>query len=309
MSTNVVYYPHAIYFGPTGTTVSQLSDIEPGYNFEHLTEFSASQAIPFFTGSHQAAPDIKFSSSQLKSLLDLATDYGVAKSFDTGNVDLEYKAGKNLGVRTPNATAAHIRARGTQNVMLVWESLTAKQGQIAEARCRLVYVQNPQTGLDPMVFTNSLALAQASDILHLFTLGPVKINGTWFYSVEEVSWNNNIVYEEEVSDGDGFLTYCGVKRYSPVLTITARKVDSMGTFGTKGTALSALSCFLRKKFKSGINVPDATAEHIGFTATSGTIKSIACKSSDKTMSTVEIHLQSDVQDTAPFTYSGSTAIS
>src|SRR6185436_20732774 len=116
-------------------------------------EFSASQAVPQFTGTHQAAPDNRFSTSQIKAILDACTDYNVAKDYSgLGNVDVEYKAGINSGVRTPDATLAHIRGRGTNNTMLCWESITARQGQIAELRCRLVHVYNAGSGVDPLVF-------------------------------------------------------------------------------------------------------------------------------------------------------------
>lgn len=308
MPTSVVYYPHAIYL-PGGTVLSQLSDVQPAHNFVDLTEFSASQPVPQFSGTMQASPDNRFGSSQVKAILDVCTDYNIAKDFSgLGNVDLELKAGVNLGVRTPDANLAHIRARGTANTALFWESFTARQGQVVELRCRLVHIFVAASGVDPLVFTNSLALTNASDVAYLFTLGPVKINGTLLNEVEEVTWNNNITYEEVISDGDGFLTYCGVRRTAPTISIKTKDAAAMSLFGTRGTAASAIWVYLRKKLQSQINVADATAEHIKFVGSAGTIKPMNLQSGDNMTQEVMVHLKAAAQNTSPFTVSTISAI-
>lgn len=309
MSTLLVYYPHAIYL-PGGTVISQLSDIQPAHNFMDLTEFSASQPVPQFTGSHQAAPDNRFSTSQVKAILDACTDYNIAKDYSgLGNVDVEYKAGLNLATRTADATTSHIRGRATANTMLIWESFTARQGQIVELRCRLVHVYNASSGVDPLVFTNAVALTNVSAIAYLFTLGLTKINGTSLTAVEEVTWNNNIEYEEVTSDGDGFLSYCGIKRTRPTVSINTLDLTLVNSFGTRGTALSALSVFLRKKLASGLNVADATAQHISLIATVGTVKARQINSGGRTMANVTVDLAASAQNTSPFTVNSATAIS
>lgn len=309
MSTTLVYYPHAIYL-PGGIVISQLSDVQPAHNFMDLTEFSASQAVPQFTGSHQAAPDNRFSTSQVKAILDATTDYNIAKDYSgAGNVDVEYKAGINLGTRTADATLAHIRGRGTANTMLCWESFTARQGQIVELRCRLVHVYNAASGVDPLVFTNGVALTNASAIAYLFTLGIVKINGTTLSAVEEVTWNNNIEYEEVASDGDNFLSYCGIKRFRPTISINCLDLTKVNTYGTRGTALSALSVFLQKKLASAINVAAGTAEHIGLTATVGTVKSRGINSGGRQMTNITVDLAASAQNTSPFAVNSAVAMS
>lgn len=311
MSTTVVYYPHAIYL-PGGTVLTLLSDVQAGHNFQDLTEFAAGQAVPQFTGTHQAAPDNRFSSAQVKAILDATTDYNVAKDYSAlGNVDVEYRAGINLGVRKASGglDTFHIRARAASNTMLCWESFTARQGQIVELKCRLVHVFNLASGVDPLVFTNSVALVQVSALPYLFTLGPVKLNGTFLNAVEEVTWNNNIEYEEVTSDGDGFLSYCGIKKFRPTLSIMTRDLANVSTFGTRGTALSALSCFLRKKLQSGINVADATAEHIKLSGTVGTIKSREAQAGDTTRAQLTVDLMADGPNLNPFAVSTLSAIS
>lgn len=308
MGTTNVYYPHAIIL-PGPVTLTQITNVTPGHNFQDLVEFSAGQVGAQFTGTHQAAPDNRFTTSQLKSILDLCTDFNVAKDLSAGNVDVEFRAGVNLGTRTAAASLAHIRCRSQQNTILCWESLSAKQGQLAEMRCRLASVMNTVTGADPLTVVAGVAVTATPAIVGLYTLGPQKINGTFLTGVMDVSWDNQIGYEEITSDGDGFPTFIGVKRVLPRISITTTDLSVMNTFGTRGTALSALSSFFRKKLASGINVADGTAQHIGLAATTGTVKARQIEGSEPAMAMVTIDLSEPTADTAPFTVSTTTAIS
>jgi len=278
MTTNIVYYPHAIAaYDNTPTllwTLAQLSDVELGHNFQDLTEFVPSLSAPQFTGTHQAAPDCRFTVTQIKTVLDtcIAGNLAIAKDLSAGNVDVEYKAGSNLNIRLVGSA---IRGRMQQNSMLVWESISCRQGQLAEIRCRLVAIYKSATGNDPLVFATGLTLATAPSVAHLFTQGPVKLNGSFVPGATDWMLDNNIEYEEEASDGDGFLTYIGIKRFRPVLTLHTRDSSILATYGTRGTALTSFKAFLRKKLASNINVADATEENIEIGISggaSGTIK-------------------------------------
>lgn len=265
MTTNIVYYPHSVvaYSAVPAEifSLSQLSDVEVGHNFQDLTEHVPSLSAPQFSGTHQAAPDNRFTVKQIKSVLDacIAGNLSIARDLSAGNVDVEYKAGSNLNVRLAGSA---VRARMQENAMLTWESITCRQGQLAEIRCRLAAIYKSSTGNDPLVFTGGLTVAATVGLQHLFTQGPVKLNGSFVPGVTDWTLDNNIEYEEEASDGDGFLTYLGVKRFRPVLTLHTRDASVLATYGSRGTALTAFKSFLRKKLASNINILDATQENI-----------------------------------------------
>src|SRR3989304_3622984 len=88
---DIVYYPHAIY-APGIFTITQISDVEPGHNFQDLSEFAAGQVGPQFTGSHMASPDHRFTTTQIKSVLDACDVYNIAKDLSGTSVDTEFKA-------------------------------------------------------------------------------------------------------------------------------------------------------------------------------------------------------------------------
>lgn len=308
MSTSRVYYPHGIYIAGLAS-FTQISGVRPMHDAEDLIELAAGQPGPQYTGTHQAKPGIPFRTTQLKDLLDLtlvAANHNICKDLSAGNVDLEFKAGSQLNVRLADATLQHIRARMASNAMITWESISARQGGLAEAQVRLACIYNSATGSDPLVFTNTVALSITSAINHLFTLGPIKLNGSFIEGVQEATLDNQVEYEVVLDGGFGFPAYIAIKTYKPRLRFLARDTRVMNTYGTRGTALSALSFFLRKKLESGHEVPDATEEHIKFTATTGTIK--VREVGDDSSAEVTVDLKMPAQSTACFEIDTTAAI-
>jgi len=301
----IVYYPHAIIASTVlANPITVLSDVEPSHNFQDLTEFAAGQVGPQFTGTHMASPDNRFSTPQLKDILDacLAGDYGIARDLSTTIADIEYKAGDKFGARVADITAAHLRMRMQANAMLSWESLSARQGALAEIRCRIVATFNSATGNDPLMATSAVALSATSAVQQLYTLGPVRLNGTVMEGVQDAQLDNNIDYEECAGDGDAFLSYVGIANYRPVFTFHSRNLLYLDTYGERGTALSSWYWWLKKKVASGINVADATVEHILFSATTGTIKARRIQAGGKPMAEVTVDLTQSAQNVAAFTF-------
>lgn len=130
MSTDVVFYPHAIssdlYQGSNLFQLTNIFDVAPSHNFRDLVEFAASQVGPYFSGTHMASPDIRFSTHQLGTLLSVtvAGDYYIARNLGGYVTDLHYKAGTNLGTRYADNASQHFRLRADRNSMLVVESIS-----------------------------------------------------------------------------------------------------------------------------------------------------------------------------------------
>jgi hypothetical protein len=312
MPTSVVYYPHAIDLAGAGTLV-QISDVTPSHNFQDLTEFAASDPSPSFTGTHMASPDNRFNTSQIKTLLDVVKTgasgkLNVVRDLSDGIVLVEFKAGENLGSRLGAADNQGIALSMTSNAGVWWESLRARQGGLAEARARLAAVFLPESGNDPMVPATAQDITGTAAVVSLFTLGKVTINGTVLNGVEEMDWNNNIAYEEVADSGEPFLTYIGTNKIAPVVRFMTNDLSVISTFTTRGKSIdSAVNVYLRKKLPSGINVPDATAEHIRLQGTAGTIKARQAQGS-KVMAVVEVAFAVSAQDASPFNVNTAIAI-
>jgi len=288
MAAPSVYYPHAIIF-PDATTITQFDKLEPENNYADLTEYSASDVMPLYTGSHSAAPQLRFKTPQIKKFLDHIDVDSVCGDESSGNLDIMYRAGTNKGTRVATITTSHLRARMTSNAWIALESISAKDGELAELDGRIQPVWDESN--NPIIWTAGVANAGTAAAGDLFGLGPIKLQGSFIEGVMGWDLNLNLEYEEIRGDGKGFPVYLAVKRARPVLSFDTTDRAVMATYGAAGTALSGLSFFLRKKAISGINVANATEEHIEFTAQSGTIKA------DSAAGRVMIHLRELTFDT------------
>lgn len=304
MSSTGISYPHAITL-PSGGPITQITECSPAFNLEDLELTSAGQTSPQFTGAHQAKHDLNFSCREIATVLGACDVEAIMKDFSSDNVDLYYKRGSSSGLRVADATASHLRGRMEDNAVLVWESIRVRQGETAEIRARLFPIWDGTNV--PLVFTGSVALSGTSAAAEAFTLGPAKINGTFLPSLIEMEWNNNIQYEEVFSNGDAYMTYAGVRHYSPVITLRTRDATAIATYGQQ-TAISSFSQFLRRKSASGFNVSDATETNIGFTASSGTIRARGVSGMDA-MTEITVHLTKPNATSAPFAVDTTAAIS
>jgi hypothetical protein len=283
MPATQVFYPHGIraVLIADGTTelfmFSLIDDMAPSYGFEDLTSWAAAQVGPQEVGVHRSLPDLRWSTPQLGTLeaLMVTGDYYLSRDLSLYNVDVLLRAGLNLNSRVADATTAHLRGRMAANAMLIRESIVAEEGQLASARCRIAAVLNSQTGADPLAMTAGVANTGNASGGALYTLGPVKLNGSFVNGVTYCGIEFNPEYDEVSTSGEGFLTYIGIRRYRPVITIRTRQSDYMATFGSRGTNLSSLSFWLREKLPNNIVASDATAAHVKYTATTGVIKARA----------------------------------
>jgi len=303
-----VFYPHGLYLNG-GTAISCVRDFTPSNNFRDLSESPASQAAPMFTGTHDALPDLRFGSMDVKVILDamLAAAFYMSSGVKSDNpTKIEYKAGTNAGIRNASGDNSHISASAGK-VALFLESIRCRQGECATAQCRLVCLFDTEAGVDPMVPSSGVDLVVTAAIPALWTIGPVTINSADAGCVEEWELNNNIEYEEVQCAGHPFASYVGIKSCKPQWKGTTNKLGVLATYGSRGTALSGFSAFLRKKLKSGINVANATAEHLKFAATTGTIKARSAAGS-KAMAELTVDFMQPSEDTAPYIYTASEAI-
>lgn len=265
-----MFYPHAIVSSSPSFTVGQLTDLSPAHNFVDLAERTLSDIGPTYTGSRQATPAVQFGTTDVATMLGIFTNTGVCRDLSAGNVDLEYKAGVNRGMRVADATTSHLRLRASSNAYAAWESLQADAGGNAELRGRIVPIFDGTN--DPLIPTASVAItATSTSVANLWTLGPIKLNGTTLDLVQGFNWQNNVEYDEHVADR-GFLTWSSIRAITPVVTIRTKKTDYFATYGTRGTALTALTLYLRKRKKANQYEENAQTVHVSLTHDLGTIK-------------------------------------
>ena len=171
-----VFYPHGIYLNG-GVNITCVDNFTPANNFKDLSESPAGQAGPMFTGTHQGLPDVKFSTRDVKVVMDtmLASAFYMATGLLDDPTKIEYKAATNVGVRNASDDNSHIVGSAAKVGMFV-ESIRCRQGEAAEVTCRLVALFDTEAASDPLVFANGADLTAVASIPALWTIGPVTIN-------------------------------------------------------------------------------------------------------------------------------------
>lgn len=241
MSTTSQYYLHGILL-PTGAWISQLTDTTPASNVQQIVEYAAGAAVPSFRGAHGARPDVSFTSTQIGTILAACGMWGADLS--AGNCDLFYRQGANLSTRAALATSSHLRIRAVR-AMLYWESITAKQGDLATIRCRLVPTFD---GINPpLVATGSTTIASQPLAVAPYTLGPVALNGVALDALAGWTLSLNPTLNEKASGGDSWTSFCGISRHDPVLEIQPENLGCWSAIDRK----AGLFIFGQSRYRDG----------------------------------------------------------
>ena len=278
MALTKQYYLHGLYLNEA-TYIPVVSDLTPAANVEYLTEYAGAAVTPSFRGGQSAIPDVTFTTSEIKAILDLCTDGdGVSiADFNASQADLLYRRGDNYGSRDAigDGTALVVRAR---KPAMVWTRIEARQGQDGTIQVRLIPTWDGTN--DPLVGVGSQSIGANLNVGVKFTLGPVSINGSGVDGVSGWTLEQGLDLNIKAADGEIFPRFVGLRRSDPVLTVDTPDLDLWETYKVMGTQMTALIAYLRKRAADTVaNVANATAEHIKFTATDNPCGMVTCEQS------------------------------
>ncbi len=256
------YYLHGILL-PSGQWITDLTDTTPATNTELITEYAAGQPMPSFRGAHGAKPDISFSTTQCKTVLDACGMIGA--NYSGSNVDLYYRAAVNRATRGAIGDSLHLRIRLIQS-MFYWTRIAATQTQLATIDCRIVPCWDgtnpPLTGLG----SQTIPAQQVASLPYV--LGPVYFAGVQAPGINSWQLDLGPTLDEEPSDGEDFLSWVGIERHDPVLTCTPRDQVYWNSLGLDGGTLTTAAFYLRHRQADSTRVSaDGNAEHIKFAGT------------------------------------------
>lgn len=287
MSVSTVHYTHGIVL-PSATFLGALSDCTPQNQLDYLVGYASGHATPLFTGIRRARPAVEFTCAQIATALGETGLTGASQA--AGNTDLYLKKATDLGNREADASLAHIRLRMSL-AYLYWSQINARQGQDAEIRLRCVPTWDGTNA--PIVAAGSLALAGTAAASEFFTLGPVKVNGSFLTGIQSMSLDLGFEPQEAAGDGDVFTSFFGLKAINPVLTLETLDASAWTSYGVGGLALSAILIYLRKKEPDQGNYSDASTQHIKLTGTNGlvAIEQSAGAANNEHVTTVRIALR------------------
>ena len=261
MAVSTLYVLHGFIPG-TGPTLSVITDYELVGGLADLVVFPAGHPQPMFLASRSQVPEVRMTTTQINSVLTGCGLFGV----NSGLSDFYWKKVSDLGVRVADATLEHLRFRANQSYTY-WTRVGATHQESATIDVRVM------TGFDgannPLIPAGSLALSGTPAHGNLYTLGPVKLNGSFIPGV--VGWDLDLRVEtfEVASDGDPFTTFLAIKSIAPEVVIRTKESPVWTTYGANGAAVTALDLFLRRRQPDGTNFADGSASHVKFSATAG----------------------------------------
>jgi hypothetical protein len=261
-----VYKPHSITF-PTDPVshVWQINGWRPAPGHNPFTEFAASGVVPLFVGTHNRSPMAEFDTPDLDKIIALLdATYKIFAGYSSA-VLLKWLKKTNLGINEAAASTVH-QSLSLARSLLTFESLSAQQDQLAIMTMGLQAIAAADGSAAPVIASNATLVAPSA--CNLYSLGPVQIN-TAAICVDGVTLNNNLTKDTRRCSNSVDPTYAAIDRIEPSAVLSTPEVDDVMSFFATPGAVTSFSFYLRKKSANGINVADATAEHIRFAATAG----------------------------------------
>lgn len=303
MSVSTVHVLHGIV--NSSTFISQISNARPITDLQTLVAQSAGLPFPLFVGNMGTNPSIPFDTTQLKTILDLTGALTSITDLSGANTDLHFKKVTDLGRRVADATTDHLRFRMSQ-AWLSLERITASNRGEATASCRLGTTYDGTNA--PLVPAGSLALAGTPTSAFHYVTGPVVLNTVQLPGVEDITIDFGRQVMEMGADGELYNTFAACQFYSPVITIRGY-TNAWATYGLNGTALTAMTVYLRKVTTDG-RVANGTEEHIAFTATAGliSVEESTGGNNEPSMTTVKCTLVGANATTEPIAVDTTSAI-
>lgn len=244
------------------TFISQITSAAVSPAVEAFIANAAGQVNPQFAAAMGISPEVRFSSPQLKTILDL-TGVSVA-DLSANNTDLFFKAMADQGSRVSSASSAHHRWRAAQALMEV-QSISAGHRSVASATCRIIL------GYDgtnvPLVYAGSQALSGTPTANENFVAGECYLNSTEIDGVQDITIDFGRQMVQLGAAGELYPTFNAEGTVNPTITIRAYNA---GFWATSGLALAVTSgSFYFRKLATVGRVADNVTEHIKFAVTNG----------------------------------------
>lgn len=267
MSVGSVHVLHGIKL-PSGTFISQLEDATPKGNHEILMGYGSGHPERLFVGIRGQKPDLRFTSMQVASMLTAFGFGGVDLSSAT--TKLFYKVAANHGSRVANATTQHKLFQFYSGFGML-QGIELQHQQDAKISARIIPLYDGTH--PPIVPIGSQALTDTPSAAEWYTLGPVKINGSFVGGEQSVSVEMEDEAFELSSGGEAWSTFAGTKQLGRTITIRTLELQPWVDYGLTGAAISAVSIFLRAKAGpgNGANLADSATSHIRIDAAAGLI--------------------------------------
>lgn len=273
---------------------------------DHVTLFPAGAAYPVFSASKQWAPEWTVGVTDLAGLFALLGDDDLTKDLSALTTDLYFREALASGLNSDVTDATKHQIYRLQSCsMMWWDSLSARQDD--DAASVQVKVAAYGNGSNDPIQVPAAAISAAAAQVAPWTLGPVKVNGTFLDGVQSVSIANNCEVIKHKSDGDAFPTLITIRRCRPVVTIETSNLRACAAYAREGVAITALDVFLKRRKPSKLCYADNESQHIKIAYEAGSLKWMGSRG-DPASGTLEAHIDLKSGSTYPWAVTAATTI-
>jgi hypothetical protein len=264
--TNHVVGPCKI-LGTPDVIIDQVEGQSYSAGLSKNTKSSGGQLYPTFSNIMAGVPRMSLSTEAISQFLTAVSMDGLVLATPRGFELFNQLVDEASGKRASGSTHEKIACVKT---MVVPRRLSCAHGQIAKVDFDVVGISSDGT-THPFSLTASQALPTISGVVQQFTLGPVKINGTSYEGIQNLSIDFGV---REVLKSAGSMIYPTkghFEQIAPRVAIQSDDAAVLAALSLSGTAQGATDSviYLRKCAENGTRVADGTAEHISFTIDDG----------------------------------------
>lgn len=302
MAIGNVYTLHSVQREGVASMIDQIMSQNIDSGLEDYIGGQSSVISPNFAALMEVRPLLSFTTSKLQTALDLCGLTGL-QATSTNKLSLWFKKRASYAEYASGSTH---RKFTVNNGLMVPRRLTARHGEPATIDYEIHPIgdaTNPAALVNPVVITVA-SLAAGAGMSQLFTLGPVKLDGTQLDSVQEVTIDFGIDVIRLGTNGQIFPEFCAIREKRPTIEVVTHDIAHatdpaslpgvVATFGLLGgiAASTGLTVFLRKKEDDGSgNVANATTEHISITAADLRFKWTGAEAQDRADATMRLRFE------------------
>ncbi len=257
---------HSLYGFEVGTNkIGGAHDTPIQTGTETLADIGDGSIFPSALSIVAQRPTASLSSWDIAKVLDAIPLLGV--NLATSALNMYGYLHALAGGRSAGST--HVKYVASNGILTLGQ-ITASHQQNAVITANALLTSDPTGANDPIVKTESESVPTGFDDTVRFALGPITIESIAIGSFTSLTIGFGIQAEAEGAESNIWPTHSSIVRVVPVITIRGKNIKWLGAGAVPLGGLAAThlntSFYLRKRKLHGDWTPDATAEHIKFTA-------------------------------------------
>jgi hypothetical protein len=262
----------------------QVTDPNPKAGVRQIAEIISGNPYVVFTGIGEANPDFTLATKDLHTLLSM---FIAAYADDAANgfMIAHFEGDAEVGYQKMKAGSTRFAPVGTEHDIhtfldptIYLQGISAQQDGDAVARARVCPLWD---GTNParQVLTGQALNTTLPDVVSLYTLGPIKLNGTWITGEQSVDVGFDLGFVERRASGQQLPTFHYARQLVPRITATTK---TTGYLANVITAITSLSVYFRQRKENDASEcwADNQSKHIKLTASAGSMVCDALTGSD-----------------------------